>query len=119
MAVAGGAVSTCDTCRSPGSCCNGLVLNRHFSSENWRDEAREFVNKYGIHYLVPVRPHAPSNDGTSTAVMFDCTRLGVDGRCTDYENRPELCRIYEPASDRLCAEYVHTLAGIPIRTVHA
>jgi len=47
-------------------------------------------------------------------VHFDCTKLGADGRCMDYENRPELCRVYQPQEDALCAEYVQHLRGIPI-----
>lgn len=31
-----------------------------------------------------------------------CKNLGRDGRCTDYANRPDLCRSFEPGSDRLC-----------------
>jgi len=37
--------------------------------------------------------------------LFWCPRLGRDGRCTDYENRPALCRSYEPGTDPLCAEW--------------
>lgn len=118
MAVVGGAVSTCDTCRAPGACCSGLVLNRYFSAANWRDEAAELMAKHDMSYLVPARPVAAHFGEDVTAVMFDCTRLGDDGRCIDYENRPELCRVYEPGSDRLCAEYVPKLNGIPIVTVH-
>jgi len=36
--------------------------------------------------------------------MFTCPLL-VDGRCSDYDNRPELCRDYQPMSDLLCAEH--------------
>ena len=32
-----------------------------------------------------------------------CPVLGRDGRCTDYENRPALCRSFEAGSDPLCA----------------
>lgn len=53
-----------------------------------------------------------------TFVQFNCDRLGADGRCTDYENRPFTCRDFKPGTDRLCAEYVHKLNGIPI-VVHA
>lgn len=36
--------------------------------------------------------------------LFGCPMLDWDtGRCTDYENRPTLCREYQPMSDPLCA----------------
>lgn len=33
---------------------------------------------------------------------FWCPELTREGRCGDYPNRPDLCRSYEPMSDRLC-----------------
>ena len=38
-------------------------------------------------------------------VACDCTLLDENGRCSDYENRPAVCRNYEPASDQLCCEW--------------
>lgn len=57
----------------------------------------------------------PGSDGV--VPVFDCPLLGEDGRCTDYDGRPELCRLYEAGSDPICAEYTHTLRGIPIVVV--
>lgn len=33
---------------------------------------------------------------------FWCPVLRHDGRCGDYENRPQLCASYQPATDMLC-----------------
>jgi Fe-S-cluster containining protein len=39
--------------------------------------------------------------------LFACTKLDFKtGRCRDYENRPKMCREYQPLSDPLCAMYV-------------
>lgn len=47
-------------------------------------------------------------------VFWSCKNLTPEGRCGDYENRPELCRTYEPGQDLLCVEYVTTFRGIPV-----
>lgn len=113
--------STCDTCRAPGSCCRGLVLiGISFNVAYWKEEATAAMAKRDMSYFVPVRlPVSTMMDRHAhiTQVIFDCTRLGADGRCTDYENRPGLCRTYQAKSEPLCAEYVHNLKGIPIHVV--
>lgn len=113
-------MSTCDTCTHPGACCSGFTIGgKHFNIDNWKIEAENFMELYGLYYFKPVRPlveqlssYPPEG---KTLVQFDCERLGADGRCTDYENRPETCRVYEAKSDPLCAMYEHQLKGIPIR----
>lgn len=54
------------------------------------------------HIGVPFMPLYKLPDGRW---RYWCPRLGVDGRCTNYENRPKLCRLYQPKSDFLCTEY--------------
>lgn len=34
-----------------------------------------------------------------------------DGRCGDYENRPALCRSFEPQSEALCVHFNGSEAG--------
>lgn len=107
-------MASCDTCRKPGACCRGFLLNRWFNAATWRTDAAAFCNEFGFSF-VPVRAleGRAQEDGT-LPVLFDCKLLDEDGRCTDYENRPQLCRVYEPGADALCAEYVPSLRGIPI-----
>lgn len=110
-------MSICDQCRSPGSCCSAFVLNLRFRRDNWYDDAISEMRRHGITHFVPVRPSLGSEyfDGSYLIrVVFDCTLVGKDGRCTNYENRPDACRAYEPKSDGLCAEFVRELRGIPI-----
>jgi len=45
----------------------------------------------------------------ATIWKFWCPNLDMKtGRCSDYENRPVTCEIYEPGCDPLCA--MHTPA---------
>ena len=113
------AAATCDQCRTPGACCKGFVLNFRVSADNWRSEATEILARNNLDFIRPVRPHITSRDTPErVSVMFDCTRVGEDGRCTQYEDRPELCKLYEAGSDSLCAMHVQKLKGIPINVVH-
>lgn len=111
-------MSSCDTCRAPGNCCSGFVLNHPFPGANWKADAEQLLADAGLQFFKPVRQFFTSETEWMDGVMFDCSRLGADGRCTDYENRPQLCRAYQAGDDALCAEFVQTLKGIPIRVQH-
>lgn len=43
--------------------------------------------------------------------LWSCPVLLPNGRCGDYENRPNVCRSFEPASDLLCVHYGGAEAG--------
>jgi Fe-S-cluster containining protein len=42
---------------------------------------------------------------TYSAYWYRCSNLLPNGRCGDYDNRPGLCRSFEPASDPLCVHW--------------
>lgn len=97
-------MSICDSCREPGACCKRLMLGgvteKAFPTI---DDAQAVAAAWpfepnGLPF-VPVRV-------VQGYWLYTCPRLDREtGRCTDYENRPALCRNYEPKSDPLCAEY--------------
>lgn len=113
-------MSSCDACTSPGACCSGFVLNLPvFDEVTWREDAVAALARHGIDYMVPAgRFFSPSTGGMDT-IRYHCTRIGTDGRCTDYENRPQLCHDYQAGQDMLCAMHEFKLKGIPIRVVAA
>lgn len=113
-------MSPCDTCRSPGECCKMFVLSPWYGRDNWKEEATADMERRGFSYFVPVRsvPNIFGRDDV-TQCFFQCTRLGEDGRCTSYEDRPTVCRIFEPRSDRLCAEFENQFRGIPVVSITA
>ncbi|WP_435018499.1 YkgJ family cysteine cluster protein [Tundrisphaera sp. TA3] len=110
-------MSLCDNCYSPGSCCKSLRL----ISENpetgelyprtfWDDSSIDEQTKDWANF--PFTPNEKLNTYTEEGSgrtysewNYNCRNLLPSGRCGDYENRPELCRIYEPASDGLCVHY--------------
>lgn len=106
--------ASCDSCRRPGACCRGLVLSGpSVPLKSWRQDASDFVARHLMPFLRPSSHFIPDDAGL-VRVAYDCDRLGADGRCSDYEGRPEMCRIFEPGSDQLCIEYIQTFRGIPI-----
>jgi hypothetical protein len=113
-------VSACDTCRDPGACCAGFLLNGgppypYDGSLSWwtiheEDGPLAPLVKMAQMWLpfVPMTKTTTRYDddgGVYEINLWGCPLLGEDGRCTDYANRPELCDHYEPKSDALCAEF--------------
>lgn len=50
-------------------------------------------------------PFVPAHQDESGMWWYSCTQLGRDGRCRSYEDRPQLCRVFEPGEDPLCVHY--------------
>ena len=113
--------SICDTCRDPGYCCRDFTINVVFPADMPRAEVQKHISE-------GTDPWDGSRDGELTPFMhpariarrhayrgqhkphgvtwaFNCDRLGKDGRCMQYEDRPTICRSYEPKTDLLCIEY--------------
>lgn len=108
--------ASCDTCRAPGSCCSAFTLNMPVKwNRQWKSSATKKLAKHGLSMFVPVRQRIGADGHELNAILYSCTWLGADGRCTDYKNRPGLCRRYQPGDDMICAEFEHRFKGIPIR----
>lgn len=112
-------MSLCDTCREPGYCCHMFALNIYARVGSWREEMQLQLDQNGLGYMTPITPGPLATQDTERRVngFFSCTRLGADGRCSNYDDRPTLCRDYEAGSDPLCVEHVYKLCGIPIVVV--
>jgi hypothetical protein len=102
-------VSLCDICTSPGRCCTDLALSggdkvRGFLND--RDMTRERVEEVLIAHNLPFKPLREEQKSDGMVWRFTCPKLTPEGRCGDYENRPNLCRDYQPGEDGLCVYYV-------------
>ncbi len=104
-------MSLCDRCISPGACCKKLRLYRESGEAVtfWLDEPiEEQLSKDELPFkpLDLVVECTDSETGRKYGVFdFMCPKLRPDGRCGDYENRPDLCRRFEPGSGPLCVHY--------------
>jgi hypothetical protein len=58
-------------------------------------------NADGIDHFPIGLPFMPLDKSEKYGWRLRCPLLGRDGRCTDYENRPALCRHFQPGSNRL------------------
>lgn len=104
----------CSLCVDPGMCCRAFPLNHYFLAGTAPATILKWLRKMKFPFR-PLRRMAQwttsdftDDDGKRlSGVMieqwqFTCTKLGRNGRCTIYKNRPELCRIYEAGCDMMC-----------------
>lgn len=77
---------------------SGGDANARLDQPMSHERAEHLAMRYGL----PFVPGEQRPDGTWA---YACYNLGSDGRCTDYENRPDLCRRYVAGSDGLCVHY--------------
>ena len=99
--------SLCDTCKVPGACCRSMVLldqqgkpllfpvgrEPDLASAKVPSQFRPVSSQEAIH---------PDTGETGIQYEFSCSALGPDGRCTIYDQRPDICRKFEAGSDPTC-----------------
>ena len=77
----------------------GIPSDHVFAAEHWRPLTREEAMRLNPFYTARLAPDAH---------LYSCDRLGADGRCTVYEERPLVCRGYpwydRPARDMPLAD---------------
>lgn len=102
-------MSLCDSCYAPGQCCKRLRISKSDGEPTvWLDDPNEPMIRQGLpfRYLDTVQQWTDQESGRAYGfVTWMCPALGPDGRCTIYEQRPKLCRTYEPRSDPLCVHW--------------
>lgn len=72
----------CELCK--GACCETFVLQPR--QWGWSDETTKWIELRGVVETNGVRIYSP------------CKNL-ICGVCSDYENRPEVCKVYEVGSE--------------------
>ena len=89
-------------CPDLGHCCRkfcviGFTRWQPLDKRRSAKGVQRFLNKRRLGIF---KPHSIRDDGSW---MITCPKLGADGRCSDYDNRPELCRSFRPGcGDGLC-----------------
>lgn len=100
----------CDHCTKPGLCCREIHI---YSGENARTLGGAETKLEALVWLATVYhfddwmshiglPFLPEQREENGDWVLSCPHLTVEGRCGDYENRPRLCRTYEPGLDAPC-----------------
>ena len=73
-----------DCAQCAGACCEEVHLSAEFVFRPGHDDVAEWLRQHG----------EPSVDGLRWELR--CIKLEPGGRCSIYEDRPQLCRDYEP-----------------------
>lgn len=92
----------CSICPVPGACCKGFML--FIGHEPVIEDDAELVLEEN---KLPFKVQGFDEHGQ---LLFSCPRLGEDGRCTIYEERPDLCRSFVPTSSPLCKFPLQSIA---------
>lgn len=112
-------MSICDRCFKPGYCCTMMNLSTgvnqlvHWEDKSWKDIEDE-LSKQGLPFKVKCEKNRWLDEETGKFYLeyyYYCPKLDGDGRCTIYQNRPDTCRNYQPASDELCVHYGGSESG--------
>lgn len=118
---------TCEECRDPGACCRAIPISQRFPVDMSREHVAMYtaegmdaftgvVNAEPMPMMKPLRivsriskrgAHKPH----MVTWLFECENLTPEGRCGNYDNRPKMCRVFEPGSSTLCVEYTGSLRG--------
>lgn len=119
-------MSLCDSCYAPGACCRRIKLSVVGGGQMtfWDDEdaaqqlkARMREDSPRPMPFVPLerisQTEAQGGGRTYSSYVWSCTALLENGRCGIYEERPGLCRRYEPQQDGLCVHFGGAEAGDP------
>lgn len=77
-------------CEACGECCRRLVLWHQGSPVRSLQTLRQMVDEDPFTYR-RFEPHDTNGDGD---LLFRCNKLGDDGRCSVYLDRPVICRRY-------------------------
>lgn len=104
----------CDACSNPGHCCTGIYLNYGghtpaVTAETTLEamvQLASFVSEDCNERPTVGFPFQPLYKAPHGSWKLWCVNLTKDGRCGDYDNRPMLCKTYQPGQDGLCV--MHT-----------
>ena len=97
--------SLCENCGDPGRCCKDIKLTRKAFGGITKLECLVIlatIEHPDPHMLNTGLPFLPEYVGEDEQWRFSCPRLREDGRCGDYENRPNLCRTFVPGAHHPC-----------------
>lgn len=104
-------MSLCDKCFDPGRCCKLMNLSQKSGDALtvWTDID---IPAQAIEHGLPFEPVAKLGEWTDEKTgrpyaefHWRCTKLLPNGRCGIYEDRPNLCRSFEPLTDQLCVHW--------------
>ena len=101
----------CETCTDPGHCCRDFSVFQDGKAKTfWLDgdgTAESFLAEQDLPFTPRVIGEfvVEKTGRRYASYRFSCPMLTDKGRCSIYQNRPDMCRAYEAGSDTLCVYY--------------
>ena len=90
---------SCDNCPKRGQCCKDFWLRDRDIPHAYTtvDNKKTIINRLKKENwpFVPIGKE-------KTWWKFKCLKLGKDGKCTIYKDRPQLCKDFQIGQDILC-----------------
>lgn len=107
-------MTICDRCVDPGSCCREIRLSHKVAAITklevlaWLASCLPGSNEIGLPFIPEYQGQFFNYDGLDPCPfpvdwVYSCINLTSDGRCGDYENRPNLCRIFRAGIHKPCS----------------
>ncbi len=116
--------SLCDICPKPGNCCKKLTLSTGPGEyiTFWKDDGFAAAEARMEEWKLPFVPieinHTFTDDQTGSEYVdyyYSCPKLLPNGRCGIYDDRPALCRSYQPGADGLCVFHANGALRQPVK----
>jgi Fe-S-cluster containining protein len=109
-------MTLCDRCVDPGMCCKDIRLSYNHPGITklevmaWLASVHCEEFNIGLPFIPDIRSLNPlfrvDHDVPLCPIemtwTYQCINLTEDGRCGDYENRPQLCRDHKPGHHQPC-----------------
>lgn len=93
-------------CRQCGACCRRLQLQPGKKWLRSKSDFKALVKKHPEFARFKISGRDPQR-----LLVFNCTQLGADNRCQDYENRPQLCRDFPNKAIFFCGGHLPENCG--------
>lgn len=94
----------CSICPDPGRCCRRFNFHHSFWVEDGFTVAQLKLRDAGVPFIIEDwLAKSKTEDGSEYAsVVVHCPKVTAEGLCSIYDDRPDICRNFQPGSDRLC-----------------
>lgn len=110
-------MSICDHCYAPGYCCKGFTVHCEDGERTFWLEGKDTVAKHIKRRKWPfiateTGRFIDKDSGKEYAsYKFHCPHLTAKGRCAIWQQRPKICRDFEPAGGSPLCIHSHGAEG--------
>ena len=102
-------MTLCDHCIDPGLCCRLISLSAdpqvltRLEALAWIASVQPASHEIGLPFIPEERQRHDDGREPFERWHWSCIYLTTEGRCSNYEGRPNLCRTFMAGIDQPCA----------------